>query len=194
MQLVCHPLVRHPPVRRPIVSRQLVFFGSLSILAALLLAGCGWRLQGSARLPASMVSVRIDTQDRYSDFYRELRAHLLIAGAQLTAQESVSSAVIHVKVDQTGQRMGPVSTSNRPEQYEVYYRVAYSLEIAGVEIIAEQPMELTANYSYDTAAVLAKQREQLVIQQALARELAEQVLRRLTASSTHVPVSQAAGN
>jgi LPS-assembly lipoprotein len=181
-------------VRHRIVARQPMFLGPLAMLAALLLAGCGWHLQGAARLPASMGSVRIDTKDRYSDFYRELRARLLSAGAQLTSQESTSSAVIHIETDQTGQRLSSVSTSNRPEQYEVYYRVTYSLEIGGAKTIAEQPMELTANYSYDTAAVLAKQREQLEIQQALARELAEQVLRRLTASTIHVPENQAAGD
>jgi outer membrane lipopolysaccharide assembly protein LptE/RlpB len=38
---------------------------------------------------------------------------------------------------------------------------------------------LTAAYSYDSNAVLAKQRERTGVQQALARELARQVLQRL---------------
>ena len=181
-------------VRHRIVSRQ--FLGSvlLAVVAVLMLGGCGWHLQGATRLPASMVAIRIDTQDPYSDFYRELRAGLLMAGAQLTTQDSESSAVIYVKVDQAGQRLSSVSTSNRPEQYEVYYRIAYSVKIGSVQTIPEEPMELATNYSYDTAAVLAKQREQLDIQQALARELAEQVLRRLTTANSQISKSNAADN
>jgi outer membrane lipopolysaccharide assembly protein LptE/RlpB len=38
---------------------------------------------------------------------------------------------------------------------------------------------VTRDYSYDEAAVLAKQREQAVLREALARDLAGLVLRRL---------------
>ena len=156
-----------------------VGFRSFFIIGlAVVLSGCGWHLQGSARLPASLAAIRIDTQDPYSDFYRELRASLMAAGAQVTTnlntQDSQASAVVHVKADQTGQRLLSVSNVNRPVRYEVYYNVVYSVDVAGVETIPDQPMELATNYSYDATAVLAKQREQLNMQQALARELAGQ--------------------
>lgn len=148
------------------------------------LSGCGWHLQGSAHLPATLVKIRIDTQDAYSDFYRELRSQLVLAGAQLAVLGSTDGvtlplAVVHVNADETGQRLTSVSARNRPEQYEVYYSVKYFVELSGTVVIPDQSMELTASYSYDSTAVLAKQREQSGIQQALARDLAAQVLRRL---------------
>ncbi len=156
---------------------------------ALCLGGCGWHLQGTARLPATMATIHIDTQDAYSDFYRELRTSLLAAGAQVKTQEAGAQAVVHIKADQTGQRVGPVSARNRPEQYDVYYHIEYSVDLAGAEVISAHQLELTANYSYDATAVLAKQREQLSMQRALARELAGQVLRRL--ASVNVQVADA---
>jgi outer membrane lipopolysaccharide assembly protein LptE/RlpB len=57
--------------------------------------------------------------------------------------------------------------------------VDFSLDVGGAEVLPRQHVELTANYSYDTNAILAKQREQKTMQQALARELANQVVRRL---------------
>jgi LPS-assembly lipoprotein len=155
------------------------------------LAGCGWQLQGSARLPAGMAAIHIDTQDPYSDFYRELRAALLAAGAQVKPQEADASAVVHVRVDDTNQRVSSISARNRPEQYDVYYRVEYSVDYAGAEVIPGQQLELTATYSYDSNAVLAKQREQLTMQRALARELAGQVLRRLSSVSAQTASDQA---
>jgi len=135
--------------------------------------------------------IRIDTQDAYSDFYRELRGDLLAAGAQVKTQAATAQAVVHVKVDRTGQRVASVSARNRPEQYEVFYRVEYSVELAGMEVIPAQPIELTANYSYDSAAVLAKQREQLSMQKALAREIAGQILRRLASVKANATSGQA---
>jgi LPS-assembly lipoprotein len=186
--------------RRRIGSQSAILYPLLCVGILLAVAGCGWHLQGSERMPASMTAIQIDTRDRYSDFYRELRTSLLAAGAQLMPQpetqlpaQAAAPAVIHIKKDETNQRLSSVSTSNRPEQYEVYYRVVYSVDVGGVEKISDQPLELTANYSYDTTAVLAKQREQLSIQQGLARELAGQVLRQLTLADTEVADDRVAG-
>jgi LPS-assembly lipoprotein len=160
--------------------------------AALGLTGCGWHLQGSARLPASMMAIHIDTLDTYSDFYRELRASLVEAGAQVKTQADGAPAVVHIKADATGQRVSSISARNRPEQYDVYYRIEFSVELSGAEVIPAQQVELTATYSYDSNAVLAKQREQLTMQRSLARELADQVLRRLSSVSAQTANSRPA--
>jgi LPS-assembly lipoprotein len=141
------------------------------------LAGCGWQLQGAARLPAAVRSIRLDTTDVHSDFYRELRKQLTVSGAQVA--DGAADAVVRIKVDDPGQRILSVSARNTPEQYEVFYSIEYSLEIAGKEVLPLQRLELTSSYSYDSNLVLAKQREQLDTQAALARELAGLVLQRL---------------
>jgi len=157
-------------------------------------AGCGWQLQGTTRLPTTMLSIHINTLDTYSDFYRELRASLVAAGAAVKTPEAGASAVVHVRADDTGQRVSSISARNRPEQYYVYYRVEYSVDLSGAEVIPSQQVELTATYSYDSNAVLAKQREQITMQRALARELATQVLRQLSSISAQTAKEPAAKN
>jgi LPS-assembly lipoprotein len=171
--------------------------GHVNLLRFVLLAlvcagavGCGWRLQGSARLPESMRSVYIDADDRYTDFYRELRAHLLTAGARVESSKDNASAVVRVEADNAGQRVASVSARNTPEQYQVFYIIEYSVELNGDDAIEREQIEVTANYSYDVTAVLAKQREQIAMQQALARELAGRVLRRMAS----VGVSESPAN
>ena len=156
----------------------------LLVVPLFILSGCGWHLQGSSHLPATMLAIRIDTQDAYSDFYRELRTQLLAAGARVETQESdakavVTKAVVEIKADQYGQRVASVSARNTPEQYEVFYNIEYAVRYAGAEVIPKERLERTASYSYDSTAVLAKQREQQSMQRALARDLAGLVLRRL---------------
>lgn len=74
-----------------------------------------------------------------------------------------------------------VSARNTPEEYEVFYGVEYSVSNQTGELIEPQRIELTRDYSYDETAVLAKQREQAILREALARDLAALVVRRLGA-------------
>jgi LPS-assembly lipoprotein len=154
----------------------LVVVGALTLLAA----GCGWRLQGTTKLSEAMAATYIDTEDRYTDFNRALSEALRASGARLTNRPSDATAIIKILDDESGQYVLSVSARNTPEEYEVFYTVRYSVENQDGELIPPQKLELTRDYSYDEAAVLAKQREQAILREALARDLAALVLRRLS--------------
>jgi LPS-assembly lipoprotein len=148
-------------------------------LALSVLGGCGWRLQGTARLPEIMSVTYLDSADRYSDFNRALSESLAASGARMTSNRNEATAVVKIRKDESGQRMLPVSARNTLEEYEVFYTVEYSVEGRDGELIPVQILELTRDYSYDRTAALAKQREQAVLREALARDLAGLVIRRV---------------
>ncbi len=152
---------------------------SLCLTSAL--AGCGWRLQGTTKLSPVMATTYVDTKDRYTDFNRALRESLQASGARLTNDESEATAVVKIIKDVSGQRVLTVSGRNTPEEYEVFYAIEYSVNGRTEELIAPEKLELTRDYSYDETAVLAKQKEQSMLREALARDLAGQVVRRLAA-------------
>ena len=81
--------------------------------------------------------------------------------------------------DVSGQRVLSVSARNTPEEFQVFYSVEYSVMSEGSELIAPDRIEMTRDYSYDERAVLAKQREQAVLREALARDVAAMIVRRL---------------
>jgi LPS-assembly lipoprotein len=149
------------------------------VIAALLLNACGWRLQGTARLPEVMSATYIDTNDTYTDFNRALRESLENSGVRLVGNRNDASAIVRIRKDSSGQRVLSVSARNTPEEYEVFYAIEYSVESRTGELIAPQKLELTRDYSYSTSAVLAKQREQSILREALARDLAGLVVRRV---------------
>jgi LPS-assembly lipoprotein len=153
----------------------------LLLCLALAVSSCGWRLQGIQRLPPAMSITYVDAADPYSDFNRALRESLKAAGAELVEDSKQARAIIRVRRDESGQRVLSVSARNRPEEYEVFYIVEYSVEGVGGELLEVQMLERKRDYSYDEAALLAKQREQEILTDALARELAGLVLRRLAA-------------
>ena len=125
-----------------------------------------------------MTVTYVDSKDRYTEFNQALRERLRASGAKVTEHAGDATAVVKIIKDQSGQRVLSVSARNTPEEYEVFYAVEYSVVSGGNELISPQKLELTRDYSYDTTAVLAKQRDQAVLRVALAQALAGLVLRR----------------
>jgi LPS-assembly lipoprotein len=153
----------------------------LLILCLALLSSCGWRLQGTTRLPELLATAYVDTKDPYTDFNRALRESLTASGATLVSDRSKATAIVRIRREESGQRVLSVSARNTPEEYQVYYTVEYSVDGGGTELIAPDALSLTRDYSYDERAVLAKQREQAILREALARDLAGLIVRRLAA-------------
>ena len=154
----------------------LIVLGSSSALA-----GCGWRLQGTTKLAPVMATTYVDTKDRFTDFNRALRESLEASGARVVNDEKDATAVVKIIKDESGQRVLTVSGRNTPEEYEVFYTIEYSVKGRTEELIEPEKIELTRDYSYDETAVRAKQKEQTILREALARDLAGQVVRRLAA-------------
>lgn len=172
-------LQRVPPVPCPAASPFSSRLLLVTACLATLLAGCGWQLHGTTKLSPVMATTYVETDDRYTDFNRALRDSLRSSGARLAANRNEATAVVRIIRDESGQRVLTVSGRNTPEEYEVFYSIEYSVNGRTEELIPPQKLELTRDYSYDETAVLAKQREQAVLREALARDLAGLVVRRL---------------
>jgi LPS-assembly lipoprotein len=84
-----------------------------------------------------------------------------------------------VRRDRTGRRVLSVSARNTPEEFEVFYTVDYSIDRGGEEVVPMQTLELTRSFSFDEADLLAKDREEDILREAMARDIAGLVVRRL---------------
>jgi len=88
-------------------------------------------------------------------------------------------AVVRVRSDRTGRRVLSVSARNTPEEFEVFYVVDYSIDRGGQEVVPSQVLELTRSFSFDEADLLAKDREEDILREAMARDIAGLIVRRL---------------
>jgi LPS-assembly lipoprotein len=158
------------------VLRRLAVAATAAVLAV---PGCGFRLQGVEALPQGVESVNVSTRDALTSFAVELNRGLDRAGARRTATAAGADAVVIVHLDRTGRRVLSVSTRNTPQEFEVFYAVEYSIEYHGSEAVPRQRIELTRSFSFDESQLLAKDHEEAVLRDAMARDLALQVLRRL---------------
>jgi LPS-assembly lipoprotein len=160
----------------------LASIGCLVLLGAL--GSCGFHLEGSTPLPPSLAVVHIDASDTQSDFYFGLRKALMAAGTRIDDEGGDdTSAVIHILNDSSVQRTLTVSTLNVPTEYELTYKLRFSVSLKGREVIAPEEHALVRDYSYSESAQLAKERENAILSQALAHDLVSVVMRRLASLS-----------
>jgi len=152
------------------------------VCAALLpcLAGCGFHLQGRAPLPKAFKVSYIEAKDRQSDFVQGLRKALLINGAQLAQASTDASAVVHVLHDELSERVLAVSPTNLPREYELTYTVRFSVSAGAADLLTAQEVSATRDFSFDEHVLLAKDNEEAILRQALAHDLVDVVMRRLS--------------
>jgi LPS-assembly lipoprotein len=160
--------------RKPGVNMLLV------VLAGALLSACGFQLQGRQSLPPQLARVQVDATDRQSDFTRALRRSLDSSGARLVDAAGTDGAVVRILIDRVTENVLSVDARNIPTDYELIYEVEVEVRAAGQELMAAEEFMLSRIYSYNETVQLAKEREKDVLREALARDMASVVLRRLS--------------
>ena len=146
---------------------------------ALALAACGFQLQGRQVLPPVLEQVRLEVSDRQSEFTRALRASLAASGARLV-EPPAAGAEVRILQDEMTERVLSVDARNIPTDYELTYRVEIQVRAGQRELLAPESFELSRIYSFDERRQLAKDREKEILREALARDLASVVTRRLS--------------
>ena len=154
-------------------------WGTVPILA--LLVSCGFHLQGRTPLPEAFAFTYIDTKDEQTDFVQDLRKALIASGAKVIRTQGSSGATIEVHDDELTERVLSVSGRNIPTEYELTYKVRFSVVSGGKSLIENEEISATRDFSFDETQLLAKEREQEILREALARDLVALVMRRLAA-------------
>ncbi len=150
-------------------------------VALVALAACGFRLQGRAPLPESVRQIFIDAKDSRTDFEHELRKSLVVSGATLVTQRDTAGIVLEILYDQVDERVLSVSGRNLPREYELTHRVRFTIRRGAELVVEDEEIRAVRDVTFDETQLLAREREQEVLREALARDLAALMLRRLTA-------------
>jgi LPS-assembly lipoprotein len=147
----------------------------------LVVAGCGFHLQGAGSLPPALAKTYLASSAPHSEFLLSLTEALRLHGSDVVTARDQAESVVNVVADQTGQRVLSVTARNIPREYEVYYSVTFSLQVGEEKVIDNESLVVTRSYTYDETQVLAKAAEEQVLRRALAEDLARRVVRRIEA-------------
>jgi len=137
-------------------------------------------LQGAFTAPTGMERTYIAASDQYSLFLREFKAQLRSAGVELTDSAADATATFTISFDDTSQRVLSVSARNVPTEYEVHYTLTYSLDAGATNLMPEQTLTLTRDYTYDSTLVLGKSREEELLRDAIVQDLVRIVMKQIS--------------
>jgi LPS-assembly lipoprotein len=155
-------------------------------VAALMLAGaviasaCGFHLQGRTPLPAPLAVTYVVASDQQSEFVQGLRKALIASGGKLVAKSEDASGTVRIITDSVTQKILSVSANNIPREYELTYTVEFSVSKPGEELLPLQKVAVTRNYSFNERTLLAKENEEAILREGMARDLVSIVMRRLS--------------
>jgi LPS-assembly lipoprotein len=157
------------------------------LVVVLATAACGFHMQGRAEYAPELKSLYVEMPDQSTDLAKQLKRTLRISALELTASEVDATAVLQIMKDDSGRRVESVSARNRPQEYRVFYTAVYKVTAGGEVLLAPQTVTRTRIYTYDELQVLAKDHEESMLREALAREIAGVISRRL--AEIEIPVS-----
>jgi LPS-assembly lipoprotein len=150
----------------------------IALVAAWVLSGCGFHLQGRTPLPDVFKTPYLQTVDRQSEFVISLRKALLVSGAHLVPSKDKASVVVNIMKDEVVRRTLSVSVQNQPDEYEVTYNVRFSVTAGDKELLPPTDITNVRSYAFAEQLLLAKDREEMILRQDMAHDLADMVMRR----------------
>jgi LPS-assembly lipoprotein len=168
-------------MKRRSLAMSLLSKGTVPTAVALVLTSCGFHLQGNQPLPTQFSHTYVDAKDEQTDFVQDLRKALISSKVSVIPTKSSATAVVEVHEDELTERILSVSAQNIPTEYELTYKVRFSVISDGKTLIDREEISAMRDISFDEAQLLAKEREQEILRAALARDLVALVMRRLAA-------------
>lgn len=169
------------------------FLASLCSACAIILAGCGFHLRGSAALPAAMRQRVYLHVGGGGEFPRSLAAALRAARVEVLDASTDGVATLDVPVAGFGSRMLTSGAVQRVGEYVVTFTVEFTLTDAqGKTVIPTQTITLSHEFAIDQTQFSAISSETEAIQRSLVREMTDAVMRRLEAQAKLVMPASAA--
>lgn len=155
----------------------------LTLICALMIAGCGYRLRGVVDIPPGLEPVYIQTGGLVGQAVDD---RLQGSGVPVTGVAKEAGLILRILDQSRGSRVVAVDRGGKALAFALELRVRFdAVDASGEPLIP--PQSLTLERTFDDnpdVAVLGKQLESDIIYQDLAGDAADQVLLRLRAALT----------
>jgi LPS-assembly lipoprotein len=150
----------------------------IAVLAALLLAGCGFHLRGSATLPFNTLYVEASPA---SVFATQLR-RVIGSGShtRITNNPAEADATLQVLNELREKEILSLSAGGRVRELQLRYRVQYQvLDKAKTPIVPPGEIVLRRDFSFNEQEQLSKDAEEALLYRDMQTDAVHQLVRRL---------------
>lgn len=155
------------------------------LMAAALLAGCGFQPAGSRPLPEPLRLVRIDMVAPYRvsepPVETALRARLSRRGAEVVEIQREDVTVIRLTDLKGAREVISVGADGKALEYQLILRVNYDVRTGTRVWVPPQEAEVRRDFSFNAEQVLSKEQEADRLREFMEGEMAEILLLRIEA-------------
>jgi LPS-assembly lipoprotein len=163
----------------------------LILVLILELAGCGFRLRGTADLPFSTLYVPGATGGIALDLARNIRAG---TNVRVVPEAKQAEAILQFTTEAREKEILSLTGAGRVREFRLRYRVGFRVHDGkGNDYVPQNTLELTRDVSFNDAEVLAKEAEEQLLYRDMQTDMVQQIMRRLAAAQKPAPAQQPQG-
>jgi LPS-assembly lipoprotein len=152
----------------------------LILVLALGLAGCGFRLRGTAELPFATVFVPGATSGIALDLARNIQAG---TNVKVVSDAKEAEAVLQFTSETREKEILSLTGAGRVREFRLRYKVGFRVHDGkGNDFVPQNTLELTRDVSFNDAEVLAKEVEEQLLYRDMQGDMVQQIMRRLSAA------------
>jgi len=156
-----------------------------ALLALLLLAGCGFRLRGTAEVPFQTVYVPGATGGLALDLKRNIETG---TRARVVDDPKSAQALLQFTEESRSKEILSLTAAGRVREFQLRYRVGFRVvDGKGGEFVPTSVIQLTRDVTFNDAEILAKEQEEQLLFRDMQSDMVQQILRRLAAAKPPAP-------
>ena len=151
----------------------------------LLLAGCGFRLRGTADVPFETLYVPGATGGIALDLKRNIQAG---TRATVVDDPKAAQAVLQFTEEIREKEILSLSATGRVREYKLHYRVGFRVhDNKGSDYVPQTRLTLSRDITFNDTEVLAKEAEEQLLFRDMQNDMVQQIMRRLAAAQRPTP-------
>ena len=151
-----------------------------ALLLALLLAGCGFQLRGTADLPFDTLFIPNTTGGIALDLKRNIQSGTRTA---VVDDPKKAEAVLEFSEETREKHILSLAATGRVREFQLRYNVAFRVHDGkGGEFLPTSRVQLKRDVSFNDSDVLAKETEEQLLYRDMQFDMVQMVMRRLAAA------------
>jgi LPS-assembly lipoprotein len=151
----------------------------------LLLAGCGFRLRGTAEVPFESLYLPGATSGIALDLKRNIQAG---TNARVVDDPKKADAVLQFTEETRQKEILSLTGTGRVREFQLRYRVGFRVHDGkGADYVPQSVIQLTRDVTFNDAEILAKESEEQLLFRDMQTDMVQQIMRRLAAAKRPKP-------
>lgn len=146
-------------------------------------------MRGSIELPKELSQLYITAIDSKGALVTELRQLLKTNRVSLVSDSSDANYSLYILEEHKDRRTAGVGGDALSSSYEITYKADYEIQLKNSTDSTKATAISVRSFNYNTASISSATQEELLLDQEMRRDLAQQMLRRLNAVISNPPVT-----